>query len=137
MQRPRLGSVALALGVTIALATTAGSLFAGRKAEQLVLIERREDGSARVFADLGAVRNSGDAVQFAGCSVSTSPGSVVWCSATDAAARKFSCIATTQRFLDVAASIDGASSLFINANNLGQCTTLEVSHSSLYRPMTP
>jgi hypothetical protein len=77
MNKPRLGSVALVLGVTLALCTVASSLFAGRKSEQLVLIERNDDGSGRVFADLGAVRNSGDSTQFAGCTISTSTSALV------------------------------------------------------------
>ena len=87
---------------------------------------------------LGDARNSADAVQYIGCYNASSVGStIVLCEAQDAGGVYRSCVTTDVNMVATARSISGGSFLYFQWNASGNCTALQVTSYSLFRPATP
>jgi len=86
---------------------------------------------------LGAARNSPDSAQYIGCSRTNS---YVYCSARDVAGTWVHCDAYSAALAETVASLD--SSAFVTfywsgSSTSGTCSSISVSHFSLYPPKDP
>jgi hypothetical protein len=122
------------VSLTLALMLVAGgTALAGFKTNIPVVIDlelRNAQGA------LGTARNTTDALQYIGCTITTDDGwSLTECVARDAAGVTVSCInGVNTGMRDAALSINGDSFIYFQWDAIGQCTQLVVRNNSWHAP---
>jgi hypothetical protein len=118
--------------------TLLGKARAGLNYTQPVVVHRWPDGSGEAYGALGDARSSADSTQYIGCSVYAAAGYTTGdCYGRDSSGNWFGCSTLQSSFVQVAASIGGASSLRVAWNTGGDCTDLTVYNYSYNTPMVP
>lgn len=114
----------------IGLAATSATALAGLKINTTVTVN-----TVSRFASgaLASARNSADAVQYIGCSVTDSAGAAfVTCSARSSAGAFAACTSSDVGKVSAASSINSDSYVFFRYDSTGACTYLSVSTFSYY-----
>ena len=113
----------LLIGAALA-AVASGTAWAGLKSNSTVFINT----TTRIAnGNLGAARNTADAVQYIGCYTNALTGSVsMVCYARDAAGVTVSCNSTSANLLNVVHGLNGDSHLWFSWNTSGACTEVDV-----------
>ena len=124
------------LPAALALAALAGSVFAGARYSYPVSV----DTTSRVaWGSMGTARNSADAVQYIGCSVTTysSGGSYGICEGRNAANSARACTTTNADMLAAIRMVSEASFIFFTWDASNNCTMVSVVNWSYVEPMAP
>lgn len=131
MKRLVRASLVLVVGLMIT-----GTAFAGLKTNIPVTVNTTSRFAAGA---IGSARNSADAVQNIGCSLSATPTSAarVFCFARNAANVYGSCSSSDPKLVAAAQSINPDSYVYFAWDTTGACTFLSLYEVSYYPPKNP
>jgi len=117
----------------------AGTAVAGSKWYTPVYIYSSNGVPRGAYGTLGSARNSPDALQYIGCSVSTwaAFGTSVYCWARDASGASLGCSSSDPKLVQVALGVNGDSYVQFEADSSGGCTFLNTRAMSYNDPKTP
>ena len=116
--------------VLVSSVVLAGEARAGRKTSSPVVV-----GTSYAYGALGSARNSADSVQFIGCSTwATATSQSGLCQARDSASHNLSCTTSEPNLLAEIRSMAGDSFVYFTVNASGECTLIQVNHSSELEP---
>ena len=137
MSPTKVARLGLAVAVVGGVMALAGQSFAGLKREEAVSITT--SGTSQVaVGSVGTARASTDGNQEIGCTTKgLSSGAAVSCRAVSATNQVLSCTSGNSGLALAAAAIGSNSRLYIVVSSTGECTQLDVSNRSSYKPIVP
>lgn len=118
-----------------AVLLVSGVALAGQKFSFPVTVTKNADGGGVASGNVGAVRNSTDAVQYITCTSTTLVGSATaGCSAQNTKSVALTCSTTDPEMVAAIRSVTTDSFVKFLSDKDGKCTSVTVENASFYEP---